>query len=109
MTGAAAMARLSWLRLWRGRAVWLTALLLAVPPVVALGTSVRLADAGARWSAVADLSFRSLVLIAPVIHLAGALADEIEGKTYTYLWSRPIRREIILAGKVLAVTPLLAV
>jgi len=103
------VARLAWKRLVRGRAIYVTVLLSCVPILLALATAVGIADPAERWTIVAELTFRSLVLIAPVVHLAGALAEETDGKTYTYFWSRPIAREVVLAGKMLAVTPLLAV
>jgi ABC-type transport system involved in multi-copper enzyme maturation permease subunit len=65
----------------------------------------RIGDPDGRWPLVVELSFRSLVLLAPVLHLAPAIGEEQDGKTYTYLWSRPIRREAILLGKLLAIAP----
>ncbi len=103
------IAGLAWKRLVRGRSIWLSVLLLLVPVLLAVAASLGAPDPAERWTMVAVLSFRSLVLLAPVVHLAGALADEIEGKTYTYLWSRPIPREAVLLGKLVAVTPALAV
>lgn len=103
------IARLTWLRLVRGRAIWITVLLCTIPILVALVAALQVPDAAERWSIVAELSFRSLVLLAPVVHLAGALGEETDGKTYTYLWSRPIPRRAVLLGKMLAMTPLLCV
>jgi hypothetical protein len=106
MTGTLVMARLSWKRLVRGRALWLSVILFVVPLGVAVLT-LRLPSAEERWSSVAEIIFRSLVLLAPVNHLASALGEELDGQTYTYFWSRPIGREVILAGKLLAVTPII--
>jgi hypothetical protein len=104
-----AIARLTLRRLLRGRTLWVTALLLLMPILLAAAASIDIERAADRWSMVAEISFRSLVLLAPVVHLAGALGEETEGRTYTYLWSRPIRREAVILGKMLAVTPVLAV
>jgi hypothetical protein len=102
-----ALARLTWLRLARGRTLWITALLFLVPIVLAALTLVRIEDPALRWSIVAELSFRSLVLLAPVLHLAPVIGEENEGKTYTYLWSRPVPRAALVLGKMAAIVPLL--
>jgi hypothetical protein len=102
------VARLAWLRLRRGRALWVSGLLVLAPIALALTAGLRIDDPGRRWSLVAELAFRSLVLLAPVIHLAAALGEETEDKTYTYLWSRPIAREAVLLGKMLAIAPVFA-
>lgn len=108
MTGVLVVAGLAWKRLVRGRALWLSAALVLIPLAVAAAT-LRIDRAEERWSSVAELVFRSLVLLAPVIHLAGALGEELDGQTYTYFWSRPIAREVVVLGKLVAVTPLLMV
>ena len=104
--GILVMTGLAWKRLGRGRALWLSLVLFVIPLLVAVAT-LRIDSAAERWSSVAELTFRSLVLLAPVIHLAGALGEELDGQTYTYFWSRPVGRDIVLLGKLLAVTPLL--
>jgi ABC-type transport system involved in multi-copper enzyme maturation permease subunit len=107
VNGVSAIARLTWMRLARGRMVWAVAALIVVPILVAAFTTVRARDLGERWPIVAETTLRSLVLLAPILLLAGAIAEESEGKTYTYLWSRPIRRQAVVAGKLLAIVPAL--
>lgn len=102
------IARLAWKRLVRGRAIYLSAVLFVLPVAVAL-LVLRMPDAAERISSVGELAFRSLVLLAPVIHLAGALGEELDGQTYTYFWSRPIAREAVVLGKLLAIAPFLVV
>ena len=80
-----------------------------MPPVIAAATLARVGDAATRWSIVAELTLRSIVLLAPVLHLATAVNEENEGKTYTYLWSRPVPRHALLFGKMLAVAPIIGV
>jgi hypothetical protein len=107
MTGVSAIARLTWKRLARGRTIWAVALLVAVPIAIAAVTTLRAPDFDNRWPLVAEATLRSLVLLAPILLLAGVVAEENEGKTYTYLWSRPIRRQAIVAGKLVAIVPAL--
>jgi ABC-type transport system involved in multi-copper enzyme maturation permease subunit len=107
MSAVMAIARLSWKRLWRSKGIWITAILLMIPILLAGLTIARMASAADRWTRVAELTLRSLILIAPVLHLAPALGEEYDAKTYTYLWSRPISRVSMLFGKMLAVTPVL--
>ncbi len=101
------IARLAWKRLWRSRTIWMSAILFVAPVLLAGMTAARMRNADERWDRVAELALRSMVLLAPVVHLATALSDELEARTYTYLWSRPISRSSILLGKMLAVTPAL--
>jgi ABC-type transport system involved in multi-copper enzyme maturation permease subunit len=107
LAAALAIGRLTWLRLRRGRTVWISLLLFCVPLSVAAIAALRVEDAWTRWWHVADLTLRSLVLLAPVVHLAPAVSEEIDQQTDTYLWSRPIPRPALLFGKMLVVTPAL--
>ena len=104
MNGLMTLARLALLRLRRGRMRWVTALLLVIPPVAALlqpGMS-----GGGRFALGVESALRLVVMVAMAVHLANALGEELDGKMYTYLWSRPIARPAILLGKALAVVPL---
>ena len=109
MSAAIAIARLTWLRLLRGRTIWISVILLCIPLALAGIAVLRVDDPWSRWLHVTELTLRSLVLLAPVVHLAPAVSEEIDGRTYTYLWSRPIPRTSLIFGKMLAVTPALVV
>jgi hypothetical protein len=66
----------------------------------------------ANRSLIADelFAFESLALSIVVPMLVGAsLGDEIDDRTHTYLWSRPIPRWSIVVGKLLALVPLVIV
>ncbi len=102
------LARLTLKRILRGKTIWISGLLLLVPLALAGMTLARVEDPSERWSIVCELTFRSLVLLAPVLHLAPAVNEENEGRTYTYLWSRPVARPALLFGKMLAVVPVVA-
>ena len=45
------------------------------------------------------------VAIIPPLFCAPAIAEELEDRTASYLWSRPIPRWVLLAGKLLALAP----
>lgn len=54
----------------------------------------------ARWRDFMAIT-ASIQLLVTALLAAPAIAEEIEDKTYAYLWSRPISRWTVLAGKLL--------
>jgi ABC-type transport system involved in multi-copper enzyme maturation permease subunit len=46
-----------------------------------------------------------VLVILPPMFVASSLGEEIEDKTAAYLWSRPLARWTIIAGKLLALAP----
>jgi hypothetical protein len=109
LSSIATIAGLTWKRMLRGRTLWVSLLLLLVPILVALLAVARVEDPRERWAAVCMLTLRSLVMLAPIVHLATVVSEENDGKTYTYLWSRPVPRHALVLGKMLAVVPVLMV
>jgi ABC-2 type transport system permease protein len=96
------MAGLTLKRLLRGRAVYV-ALLIAFLPIIYAG-----AMGGARGIAGVEV-FVFEVLVSAVIaptFVASSIGEEIEDRTTTYLWSRPIPRWSIIAGKLLTLVPI---
>jgi ABC-type transport system involved in multi-copper enzyme maturation permease subunit len=90
-------------RLVRGKALWIGALLCALPAVYAVTVHGRHADASL------DSLFRlSLLLLAllPAMFVGASIGEEIEDRTSTYLWSRPIARWAVLAGKLCVLAPI---
>jgi ABC-type transport system involved in multi-copper enzyme maturation permease subunit len=106
MNGVRAIARLQIKRVLRGRMIWAVAILITLPLVIALLARYDAPGVEGRWKVVCYMTYRSLVLLAPVLLLATAVSEESDGKTYTYLWSRPVRREALLFGKLLALAPI---
>jgi len=100
--GVVAVARVALLRLVRGRASWLVALVAAVPLPFAAWLHAR-ADAMASAFEVVKL----LVAIVPAWLVAAALGDELDHATYT--WARPLPRWTIVVGKLVALAPLAVV
>jgi ABC-type Na+ efflux pump permease subunit len=52
--------------------------------------------------------FHIVLVILPPLFIAPAIGEEIEERTGSYLWSRPIERWTIVAGKLLALAPMCA-
>lgn len=101
---AAVLARLTLLRLMRGKVLWISAFLALVPLVVLVLVDVPGASLRQQWQSFSPL-LTLLVAVLPALHLAPAIAEEIEDRTFTYLWSRPFPRWSLLAGKLLALVP----
>lgn len=99
------IARLTLKRLLRSRGVWLT-LGLALLPIVVATLAAGRGDPHDVWKAVFGIGLL-LYCIAPPIHLASTIAEEIDDKTFTYLWSRPFPRWAVITGKVFALLPAL--
>jgi hypothetical protein len=92
------VAGLTWTRLLRGRA-------LPVAVVIAL---LPIAYCAAAGLGVGPELFVFEVLIASVLapmFVAASIGEEIEDRTTTYLWSRPVPRWTIIAGKLVALVP----
>jgi ABC-type transport system involved in multi-copper enzyme maturation permease subunit len=95
---------LTWKRVLRGRLLWVAAVIGIVP--VLFGALLTL---GGRHRGLADelLMLQMLVLaVLPPMFIAGSIGEEIEDRTITYLWSRPIPRWAVLVGKLLALAPI---
>ncbi|MBI4508205.1 MAG: hypothetical protein HY698_01130 [Deltaproteobacteria bacterium] len=101
-------ARLNIRRLLRGRSAWLV-LLLMLMPILASAWPAGAGGAQDRFAAAVESVLRFLINLSAAVLLAGAVRDELEGKTYAYLWSRPFARPALLLGKLVAVAPSLAV
>ncbi len=101
---ASIYAGLTWTRLKRGRLLWVCAALLALP---VLGTGA-LVIAG-HWGRglfddVMELYFRFLLPFVPALLASPVVAEEIDGKTHTFLFARPAPRSALVLGKFFAVT-----
>ena len=84
-------------RFARGRAVW------AVVPIAFL--PVLFASFVHEPGAIMGPTLLIMGLLPPVF-VASAIAEEIEERTSTYLWSRPLPRWTLLVGKLLALAPI---
>jgi ABC-type transport system involved in multi-copper enzyme maturation permease subunit len=104
-TATGVIARLTRTRTWRGRTVWVSGLLMLAAPLFGLLGQ----DEGHAWEKVVHVTLRLPILLAVAVHLSAGVGEEIEDRTYTYLWSRPIPRAALVLGKLLAVVPMLTV
>jgi ABC-type transport system involved in multi-copper enzyme maturation permease subunit len=103
----ATITGLTWRRLWRGRSLWVSVAIAALPIVYALlaTTEPHLAE---RLFSTTFLVELLLLAVLPPLFVAASIGEEIEDRTATYLWSRPIGRGVIVAGKLLALAPVAA-
>lgn len=105
------IAFVTWLRILRRRALWVS-MLIAALPVLYAGAMSSLIRSGVRSEAIGvdlfAIELLVLALLAPMF-VATAIGEEVEDRTTTYLWSRPIARWSVLAGKLLTLVPLIIV
>lgn len=90
-------------RLGRGKALWIGGMFAALPVIYATGVHARQVE-----PAPDDLFKVSLLLLAllPAMYVGASIGEELEDRTSTYLWSRPIARGAVLAGKLAALVPI---
>src|SRR4051794_13415855 len=96
-----AIAKLTLTRLRRGRTQWVGLGIAALPLLFAVVAS-RAHSAVVEWTGIANDIFviELLVLtVLPALFIASSIGDEIEDRTTTYLWSRPLARWTVLLGK----------
>jgi hypothetical protein len=97
----ATIAALTLKRVVRGRAPWVGIAIAALPVIFAVVAQ------GRTRGGINDLFFIEELLLAvlPPLFVASSIGEEIEDRTTTYLWSRPLPRWTVLAGKLLALVP----
>jgi ABC-2 type transport system permease protein len=94
------LAGVTLLRFSRGKAVWVVVAIAALP--LLFGAAIRDDDP----VTVVEMLVMGLL---PPVFVASAIAEELEERTSTYLWSRPLPRWTLLIGKLLALAPIAAV
>lgn len=95
------MVRVTWRRLFRGRAVWVC-LGIAFLPMLLAGVV-----AGSRESLdITSVAEFLVMTVLPPVFVASSIGEEIEDRTTTYLWSRPIARWTMIVGKLIALAPI---
>lgn len=104
-TATMSMFRLSWTRLVRGRKLRLG--IAATLLVVVIAIAARYAREDAHGADVLEASLRLgffglLVYLLPFLFCSGAIAEEVEGRTFPFLALRPAGRASIALGKYLA-------
>jgi ABC-type transport system involved in multi-copper enzyme maturation permease subunit len=97
------IARMTWTRLRRGRLLWVCLAMLALPVVGAGGLA--LGGAGRRdlYDNLLEVYFYFLVPFVPALLASPCVAEEVESRTFTFLFARPAPRATLILGKYLAV------
>jgi ABC-type transport system involved in multi-copper enzyme maturation permease subunit len=97
-----ALARVTLTRTLRKKTVWVAAAIALLPTLFA--TSVRTHSVISEADDVFNVA-KILLAIIPPVFVAAAIGEEIEDRTATYLWSRPLARWTVIVGKLLALVP----
>jgi ABC-2 type transport system permease protein len=102
-----AIARLTWKRISRGQALWVALGIAMLPVIVAGVLHQAVHDPVDRLTFTLDLYVVEMFVLAvvPALFVAASIGEEIEDKTITYLWSRPLPRWHVIAGKLVALAP----
>ena len=105
----AAIARLTFLRIVRGRKLWVAGVaalvVVAFPAIIALSQdepdreALHEAVKGAVEGGVDWGVFRLLVFLLPILFTSGTIGEEVEGRTLHFLAMRPLPRASIALGK----------
>jgi ABC-type transport system involved in multi-copper enzyme maturation permease subunit len=95
------LTSLSLRRARRGRLVWMTLAILALPALAALLALVSGNGGRAFFEKLLDVLLRYLTPFIMALHASATVAEEVQGKTITYLFSRPVARWTLPIGKYL--------
>ena len=111
-TAVWAIAALTWRRAVRGRTLWVTGILAVLPLFYAALTyqyagGFQTMNRTGFARGVFGIVMLTLA-ISPAMNIASSLGEELEERTSAYLWSRPLARWTIAAGKLLALAPIVA-
>lgn len=86
----------------RGRILWVTAIFASLPVAYTFLAGMNAVSA---WRDVFVPLVMLAALVAPLF-MASSMAEEIEDRTYTYLWSRPVPRWSVVMGKLVGAFPI---
>lgn len=99
-TATLAIARLSLTRFLRSRVLLVAGVFAFLPLLPFAFGADEDSSPELRWKHYFEAVAYVHMLVASLL-MAPVIAEEVEDKTYTYLWSRPIPRWSVLAGKLL--------
>jgi len=103
----AAVFRLQWKRLVRGKKLRLGGVAVGLVLIAVVAARYAQADSDPAEVMLAGLKlgfFTMLVFLVPFLTTSGAIAEEVESRTFAYLSSRPVTRLAITLGKYAAGT-----
>ncbi len=99
------LARITLLRLSRGKSLFICVVIAGLP----LGFAFVMSRVGRHVGPDSLFAFEDMLLaLLPPVFVGASVGEELEDKTSAYLWSRPIPRWAVLAGKLIALAPLAA-
>lgn len=105
MSATSVLAGLTWKRLVRGHSLWIAAIIALLP--VAFAGVLRTLDLDEQRLLDYLLAVELLILVVvPALLVTQSLGEEIEDRTVTYLWSRPVPRSAVVLGKLAALAPI---
>jgi ABC-type transport system involved in multi-copper enzyme maturation permease subunit len=96
------LARVTWKRTLRRKTLWVAAAIAFLPCIYAMSVHHSLISSADDVFNVAKV----LLAILPPVFVAASIGEEIEDRTATYLWSRPLGRWTVVIGKLLALAPI---
>jgi ABC-type transport system involved in multi-copper enzyme maturation permease subunit len=101
------IAQLTLARLRRGRALWAALIIALLPAAAAIVFRGQVHSERDRAEMISGLYVPQLLVLAviPAMFVASSIGEEIEDRTITYLWSRPLARWHVIAGKLVALAP----
>lgn len=96
------LATVTFTRLTRGKALWIGGLIACLPIIYAQAVA-----ASGHVSPPDELFMflRPLLALFPAMFVGASVGEELEDRTASYLWSRPLPRWAVVAGKLLALAP----
>jgi ABC-type transport system involved in multi-copper enzyme maturation permease subunit len=96
-------AGMTWTRLKRGRLLWVCGGLLALP---ILGAALLVAAGHfgrGLFDELLEIYFRFLIPFVPALLASPLIAEEIESRTFTFVFARPAPRPALVFGKYVAI------
>lgn len=102
------IARVTLKRLFRGRTLWIAFGIALLPVIVAAVINRTAQTRMERLEITLDIYVVELLVLAvlPALFVAASIGEDIEDRTITYLWSRPLPRWHVIVGKVVALAPI---
>ncbi len=94
------LAGVTFKRLVRGKAIWICLAIAVLPLIFAT-----IVHGDSKLSKMLTFEVVVVALLAPFL-VASAIGDDIEDRTLTYVWSRPLPRWTYVVGKLVAVAPI---
>jgi len=96
-------AGMTWTRLRRGKLLWVCGALLALPVLGAMVLSAAGHFGRGLFDNLIEIHFRFLIPFVPALLASPCVAEEIESRTFTFVFARPAPRPALVIGKYFAV------